>query len=382
MPSYLIGFEPSVSFAENTVNTAPQLLDSAVVFTAVDSLAGGRLVVRGLLAEDRVSILHQGTGAGAIGVSGTTISYGGVAIGTASGGEGSAFTVIFNSAVTGAAVDALIQRLAYGNVSDAPTATRTLTLDVVDAGGLRVNGVAPAFTELTASANPFNGIDVVLRSTPSFVDLDGDGRLDLVSGESYGTLRAWRNTGGGFTPLTGSANPFSGIDVGAVSRPSFVDLDGDGRLDLVSGEVYGTLLAWRNTASGFIALTGSANPFSGIDVGNFSRPSFVDLDGDGRLDLVSGASDGTLRAWRNTGSAGAPVFTDVAGSSSYGCSDWRRADNPPWVMMTFSYKLRVAIFEAKIRTEIETKMATGSCVRLLSHPSLISPSTVTNGNNH
>ncbi|MCA3586156.1 MAG: VCBS repeat-containing protein, partial [Methylocystis sp.] len=320
----LTGFASSVTFAENTVNAAPQLLDSAVDFTAGDSLAGCRLVVRGLLAEDRVSILSEGSGAGQIGVSGSTVSYGGVAIGTASGGMGGDFTVTFNSAVTGAAVDALIQRLAYANVSDTPTATRTLTLDVLDANGVVVNLIVPTFTALTGSANPFNGIDVGGRSTPSFVDLDGDGLLDLVSGESIGTLLAWRNTGSAtapaFTALTGSANPFNGIDVGFRSTPSFFDLDGDGRLDLVSGDFYGRLPAWRNTGSAtapaFTALTGSANPFNGIDVGDSSRPSFVDLDGDGRLDLVSGAEDGTLRAWRNTGSATAPAFTELTGSAN------------------------------------------------------------------
>jgi uncharacterized protein (DUF2141 family) len=256
-------------------------------------------VVRGLLAEDRVSILTEGSGAGQIGVSGSTISYGGVAIGTASGGEGSAFTVTFSDDVTGAAVDALIQRLAYANVSNTPTATRNLTLDVVDANGVRVNApLAPAFTALTDSANPFNGINVGSFSAPSFVDLDGDGRLDLVSGNLPGTLSAWRNTGSAgapaFTALTGSANPFNGIDVGDNSTPSFFDLDGDGRLDLVSGEFYGTLRAWRNTGSAttpaFTVMDGAdgrpANPFSGIDVGYRSTPSFVDLDGDGRLDLV------------------------------------------------------------------------------------------------
>ena len=135
MPSNLTGFAPSVTLAENTVNATPQLLDSDVVFTTSGSLAGGRLVVRGLLAEDRVSILSEGNGSGQIGVSGTTISYEGVTIGTASGGVGSAFTVTFNSAVTGAAVDALIQRLAYANLSDAPSATRTLTLSVAASAG-------------------------------------------------------------------------------------------------------------------------------------------------------------------------------------------------------------------------------------------------------
>ena len=72
-----------------------------------------------------------------------------------------------------------------------------------------MNDGAGGFTALTGAANPFNGIDVGSNSTPSFVDLDGDGALDLVVGEYYGTLRSFANNGaGGFSALTGAANPF------------------------------------------------------------------------------------------------------------------------------------------------------------------------------
>jgi Ca2+-binding RTX toxin-like protein len=130
------------------------------------------------------------------------------------------------------------------------------------------------------------------------LDLDGD--LDLVCGNdwSFGTLQAWRNNGSSFTPLTGSANPFASLDDGDDSSPAFSDLDGDGDLDLIVG-ASGTLRAWRNDSFGYTALTGNQNPFNGIDVGDLSTPTFVDLDGDGRLDLVVGEFDGTLNVFRN-----------------------------------------------------------------------------------
>lgn len=378
----LTGFGPAVTVLENAVNAAPALLDADVVFTAGGALAGGRLVVSGLLAEDRVSVLNEGNAAGQIGVAGTAISFGGTVIGTASGGVGGDFTVTFAAGATTAAVDALIQRLAYGNVSDTPTATRSLTINVIDGAGLGLptvgvgglapltgsanpfNGIdvgfsavpaffdldgdgdrdlvvgesggtilswrntgtnaAPVFTALTGAANPFNGIDVGLNATPSFVDLNGDGRLDLVSGVNTGAFQAWQNTGTNaapvFTPLTGVQNPFNGFVVGNWSQVSFTDLDGDGDPDLVAGEGNGAILAWRNigtaAAPNFQALSGAGNPFNGIDVGLFSRPAFVDLDGDGVLDLVSGEQQGALLAWRNTGTSAAPVYTQLTGAAN------------------------------------------------------------------
>jgi Ca2+-binding RTX toxin-like protein len=171
-------------------------------------------------------------------------------------------------------------------------------------------------------ANPFAGIDVGYNSSPSFTDLDGDGDLDLVVGENYGTLRAYqRAADGSYTPMDGAsgrpANPFAGIDVGNSSAPIFTDLDGDGDLDLVVGENYGTLRAYQRAADGsFTPMDGAsgrpANPFAGIDVGYGSSPSFTDLDGDGDLDLVVGEYFGTLRAYQRAADGS---FTPMDGAS-------------------------------------------------------------------
>ncbi len=121
----LDGVTSPATFAENTVNATPQVLDSDVSFNdQQDLFNGGALTVAGLLAEDVVSIQTQGMASGEIGFASGDVYYGGTLIGTATGGAGATFTVSFNNAATADAIDALIQHLTYANTSDTPTASR------------------------------------------------------------------------------------------------------------------------------------------------------------------------------------------------------------------------------------------------------------------
>ena len=60
------------------------------------------------------------------------------------------------------------------------------------------------------------------------------GDLDLVVGTSGGSLSYIENTGTSTAPVfvarTGSANPFDGVDLGGYSKPALGDFDNDGTL--------------------------------------------------------------------------------------------------------------------------------------------------------
>jgi len=183
---------------------------------------------------------------------------------------------------------------------------------------------APAFTKRTGAANPLGGVKLGYHSTPSFVDVDGDGDMDAFIGEGYGTIVYYENTGTpqapAFTQRTGAANPLGGVDVEYHSAPSFVDVDGDGDMDAFIGEYYGIINYYENTgtpqAPAFTQRTGASNPLGGVNVGSYSAPSFVDVDGDGDMDAFIGEYYGIINYYENTGTPQAPVFTQRTGAAN------------------------------------------------------------------
>jgi hypothetical protein len=137
------------------------------------------------------------------------------------------------------------------------------------------------------------------HSVPAPGDLDGDGDLDLLVGESSGEVNFFRNVG---TPARPEfelvTESLDGIDTGRRSHPVLVDLDGDGDLDLVLGREGAGHEVYLNEGDVEMPRFEAADPLA-VDLPPLAAPALTDLDGDGDLDLMSGGMSGGLMHFWN-----------------------------------------------------------------------------------
>ena len=131
------------------------------------------------------------------------------------------------------------------------------------------------------------------------VDVNGDGKVDLISANGLeNTLSVLTNNGnGGFTL---ASSPIVG------SQPRWVaaaDVNGDGKVDLISANYGGlsgnTLSVLTNTGNGNFVLAFTpvlpAVPYS---------VAVADVNGDGKMDLISANNNSTITILTNNGSGG------------------------------------------------------------------------------
>jgi hypothetical protein len=136
------------------------------------------------------------------------------------------------------------------------------------------------------------------NTTPALVDIDGDGDLDLFVGEASGTINFYRNVGSPTDPrFELVSDEYEGIDVGRRSHPAFTDLDGNGLQDLVIGRDEGGGVVYRNVGT-------RTEPRFELDeslllpLPPLGSPVFADLNGDGRSELLSGNLSGGVFFFR------------------------------------------------------------------------------------
>jgi hypothetical protein len=167
-------------------------------------------------------------------------------------------------------------------------------------------------------------IEVGEVAYPVFFDYDQDGDKDLFIGNRgyydengipLSMIGLWENTGTATAPVfTLKTRDFAGFhytDSLMISgmAPTFGDLDGDGDADLIVGDVNGKLYYFTKNGGSDTSYVLTQPNYQGIDVGNFAAPQLVDVDRDGKLDLLVGEQSGNVNYYHNDGTTTNAVFT-------------------------------------------------------------------------
>jgi hypothetical protein len=148
------------------------------------------------------------------------------------------------------------------------------------------------------------------------VDFNNDGILDIVVGDRNGYVNYFRGTAAGVltTEPDIKANGTT-IDAGNNSAPVIVDWNEDGLLDLILGREStspGSIRLYLNsgTPENHVFTTYTWIQSSGTNI-TWSRctPQVVDLNLDGKKDLICGENNAKLVYYENIGTNASPAFS-------------------------------------------------------------------------
>ncbi len=149
---------------------------------------------------------------------------------------------------------------------------------------------APGFTEVS---NNFADIDVGQSAKPAFVELDNDDKLDLMLGEWYKGLVHYEQIAPGSEIYQVLNEDVIGVrDFGAKNGYAVADIDNDGLLDMLVATHFGPDNApinhFEQNAQGDLLFNLIEERFNDIGVGQYNRLTLYDINGNGLLDLIIG----------------------------------------------------------------------------------------------
>jgi flagellin len=157
------------------------------------------------------------------------------------------------------------------------------------------------------TATQIGGTTFGVTSSGALADVNGDGRLDFVEGSNDGL-----GSGGLFVSLGNGDGTFqtaSLISSGSVSRVDVGDMNGDGKIDIVAASVAGVVTTRLGTGTGTFGSAISAGITTG---GALDAFRLGDLNGDGKLDIVAAAGGSSIVSALGTGAGGFQAASTVA----------------------------------------------------------------------
>ena len=187
---------------------------------------------------------------------------------------------------------------------------------------------APAPTPTHAPSIRFDPVQPELLSlggafVNAWADYDSDGDLDLFVGFNGTPNRLYRNDRGVLADVALAAGV---ADSRATRAAAWGDVDADGDPDLLIGFAPGggsILRLYRNDRGHFTDASADAGLVR--DSGAVRQPAWIDVDGDGDLDLFVAFRDRANALFRNDGGS----FRDVA--AEVGLADTRRSVGAVWL---------------------------------------------------
>ncbi len=204
------------------------------------------------------------------------------------------------------------------------------TVTLFENTGARQQPVLAAGKLLEVNGRPLR-MDLCMIQ-PRVVDWHGDGRLSLVIGEEDGRVALVENLAPrGTPPRLAPPRYFEQIDPylksGALARPVAVDWNGDGKLDLICGNSAGYLQYFENVGTktaaafedrGYLTAASQvirilAGPNGSIQgpveaKWGYTNPSVADWDLDGKPDILLNSIWGEVLWYRNTGTRRRPAL--------------------------------------------------------------------------
>ncbi|MCK5147984.1 VCBS repeat-containing protein [bacterium] len=160
-----------------------------------------------------------------------------------------------------------------------------------------------------------------MGAVPQVADINGDDRFDLLVGDRNGVIWIYYNIGSKDSPvfsagvrLNYGAGP---LDVGANSCPVVIDWNNDGLKDLIIGNESFRVLSYINTGTVHAPIFDNSTPYTTVLYSNsFYRchPEVLDLDRDGKKDLLVSQNNGNVYFYKNLGTDVQPYFTSPENS--------------------------------------------------------------------